>query len=203
MGRAGESAAQKPSKREQHTELRHAHKIEHTKKTTQSSEGADFNHLAFHSKKNVLLYLRDEVPACLFCICRNIPTHDTITLWYMLTLWIVSIRKGIQFPVDVTWGLNSETVWQSIIQTLRSHSNCCLGALMDSLNTGAASYWNSPFVYCGVNSGRGTASLLISVVYFWRAHKCSVRPSTFTELLRESEAYQQVLCFSVWHINSM
>lgn len=64
----------------------------------------------------------------------------------MLTLRIVSIRKRYEFPVDVTWGLNSETVWHSIIQTLWSHSNCCLCPFMDTLNTGAASYWNSPFV---------------------------------------------------------
>lgn len=42
-------------------------------------------------------------------------------------------RRATSFQVDVTWGLNSETEWQSIIQTLPSHSSRCLAELMDSL----------------------------------------------------------------------
>lgn len=68
---------------------------------------------------------------------------------------------------------------------------------MESLGAGAASYWNSPLVFCGVNSGRGTASLSISVVYFW---KCSVRPSPFSELW-DRAAYQQVPIFCVFLCN--
>lgn len=59
----------------------------------------------------------------------------------------LAVEEGYKFQVDVTWGLNSETEWQSIIQTPRSHSNRCLAELMDSLGKGAASDWNSPFVY--------------------------------------------------------
>lgn len=36
----------------------------------------------------------------------------------LLTLGILSFGKGGTFPADVTWELNSETAWQSIIQTL-------------------------------------------------------------------------------------
>lgn len=102
----------------------------------------------------------------------------------------------------MTWCPNSQKAKQSIIQSLTPLSLCCLWALMDSLNTGTASYWNSPFAYSTVNSSRENVPLSIPVVYFWKVYKCSIRTSTFSSL-RGVGAYQQVhsqwTLFSVEH----
>lgn len=55
---------------------------------------------------------------------------------------------------------------------------------MDTVNAGAASYWNSPFIYSGVNGGRGTASLLISVVYFWTGTQAQHQAEHLVDALR-------------------
>lgn len=55
------------------------------------------------------------------------------------------------------------------------YSKCYFSFQLLPLCEPVASYWNSPSVCCEVTS-RGNASLLIAVVYFWKKHKCNVRP---------------------------
>lgn len=129
------------------------------------------------------------MPVYLFHCLSRLYLQKHPCLWhYHLLIYADSADRQhyrrYEFPADVTWRLNSETVWQSIIQTPRSLSHWSLCALMDTFNTGAASYWNSPFIYSRVNRGTGTASLLISVVYLWKGTQVQQQPEHLVDALR-------------------